>query len=541
MYQALYRQYRPKTFKEVLGQEHITTTLKNQIQKGNIGHAYLFSGTKGTGKTSVAKIFSRAVNCLNPTDGNPCNECEICKGILDESIMDIIEMDAASNRGIDDIRELRDKVIYPPARAKHKIYIIDEAHMLTNQAFNALLKTLEEPPEHLIFILATTEMEKLPQTILSRCQRFDFKRITSKDIVANMKNICSELKVPVENKALNIIARNSDGAMRDALSLLDQCISYKEGELTYEDVLSILGIANTDLLFTMVDNIKNKNLEDILFKIDEIIQEGKDINKFIKDLIFHFRNLLIAKTSKDPIDIMDMDGETVSMYIEQSKDISLDFILRSLEILNKSEEQAKWATQPRIILEMATIKLVNLEERISLEERVKKLEMIINSGEVNLTKPTEAKVVKKGEKAKQQIEKPEKSKEEIEPVQIIDDGKELSFENIKNQWQKVLKIIKDKKINIYALLVEGKLISFINNNLRIGYKDGFGFHRDAINKPNNKEFVEKTVSSYFNKNIDIDFIMEDEQAIENIEKTEEKEDTIQEVIDFFGKDIVEIK
>lgn len=541
MYQALYRQYRPKTFKEVLGQEHITTTLKNQIQKGNIGHAYLFSGTKGTGKTSVAKIFSRAVNCLNPTDGNPCNECEICKGILDESIMDIIEMDAASNRGIDDIRELRDKVIYPPARAKHKIYIIDEAHMLTNQAFNALLKTLEEPPEHLIFILATTEMEKLPQTILSRCQRFDFKRITSKDIVANMKNICSELKVPVENKALNIIARNSDGAMRDALSLLDQCISYKEGELTYKDVLSILGIANTDLLFTMVDNIKNKNLEDILFKIDEIIQEGKDINKFIKDLIFHFRNLLIAKTSKDPIDIMDMDGETVSMYIEQSKDISLDFILRSLEILNKSEEQAKWATQPRIILEMATIKLVNLEERISLEERVKKLEMIINSGEVTLARPTEAKVVKKGEKAKQQIEKPEKSKEEIEPVQIIDDGKELSFENIKNQWQKVLKIIKDKKINIYALLVEGKLISFINNNLRIGYKDGFGFHRDAINKPNNKEFVEKTVSSYFNKNIDIDFIMEDEQAIENIEKTEEKEDTIQEVIDFFGKDIVEIK
>ena len=541
MYQALYRQYRPKTFKEVLGQEHITTTLKNQIQKGNIGHAYLFSGTKGTGKTSVAKIFSRAVNCLNPTDGNPCNECEICKGILDESIMDIIEMDAASNRGIDDIRELRDKVIYPPARAKHKIYIIDEAHMLTNQAFNALLKTLEEPPEHLIFILATTEMEKLPQTILSRCQRFDFKRITSKDIVANMKNICSELKVPVENKALNIIARNSDGAMRDALSLLDQCISYKEGELTYKDVLSILGIANTDLLFTMVDNIKNKNLEDILFKIDEIIQEGKDINKFIKDLIFHFRNLLIAKTSKDPIDIMDMDEETVSMYIEQSKDISLDFILRSLEILNKSEEQAKWATQPRIILEMATIKLVNLEERISLEERVKKLEMIINSGEVNLTKPTEAKVVKKEEKAKQQIEKPEKSKEEIEPVQIIDDGKELSFENIKNQWQKVLKIIKDKKINIYALLVEGKLISFINNNLRIGYKDGFGFHRDAINKPDNKEFVEKIVSSYFNKNINIGFIMEDEQVIENTEKTEEKEDTIQEVIDFFGKDIIEIK
>src|SRR5690554_3529567 len=291
MYQALYRQYRPKTFDEVLGQEHITTTLKNQIQKGNIGHAYLFSGTKGTGKTSTAKIFSRAVNCLNPVEGNPCNECEICKGILDESIMDIIEMDAASNNSVDDIRELRDKVVYPPSRARYKIYIVDEVHMLSKGAFNALLKTLEEPPKHLIFILATTEMERLPQTILSRCQRFDFKRILNKDIVANMEKICSELNIPVEEKVLRLIARNSDGAMRDALSLLDQCISYKDKELTYEDAIKILGIADNSLLFKMCDSIIYNDMESSIKMVNHIIQEGKDISQFLKDTIHHYRNL----------------------------------------------------------------------------------------------------------------------------------------------------------------------------------------------------------------------------------------------------------
>ena len=430
MYQALYRQYRPKTFDEVLGQEHITTTLKNQIANGNIGHAYLFSGTKGTGKTSTAKIFARAVNCLSPINGNPCNECEICKGILDESIMDVIEMDAASNNSVDDIRELRDKVVYPPSRARYKIYIIDEVHMLSKGAFNALLKTLEEPPKHLIFILATTESERLPQTILSRCQRFDFKRIINKDIVANMEKICDELSIPVEGRALSLIARNSDGAMRDALSLLDQCISYKDGDLTYEDALDILGIANTELLFSMVRDIREKELEKALLKIDEIVQNGKDIHQFIKDLIYHFRNLLITKTTNNSRDIMDMDEETIQMYLEQSNDMSLDYILKALDILTKSESQAKWATQPRIILEMATIKLVNLEEQISLEDRIKKLEQIINSGEIKIGEPVATNVVqeqKKKVKKKKDLEKPK----EIKTVPILDDGKELSLQIIK--------------------------------------------------------------------------------------------------------------
>ena len=547
MYQALYRQYRPKTFDEILGQEHITTTLKNQIKSGNIGHAYLFSGTRGTGKTSTAKIFSRAVNCLNPIDGNPCNECEICKGILDESIMDVIEMDAASNRKIEDIRELKDKVIYPPAKAKYKIYIIDEVHMLTTQAFNALLKTLEEPPKHLIFILATTELQKLPQTILSRCQRFDFKRITSKDIVANMKRIVDRLNIKVDEKVLRLIAKNSDGAMRDALSLLDQCISYKTEELTYEDALNILGIANNDLVFQLVDDIKNKDLEGTLLKIDNIIQEGKDISQFIKDLIYHYRNLLIVKTSRNPVDVMDMDEEMVNRFKEQSQDISLDFILRSLDILTSSESQVAWSTQPRIILEMAAIKMINLEKNMSLEDRIKKLEAIINTGqipvkkiqaqsEVNIQVPKEKKEEKSKDAVNIDVHKEEKLA--VEPVEIEDDGKEISLEDIRNHWEKILKIVKEHDIRTNAFLREGKPISLSQGSLVVGYRDGYGFHKEAMERPKNKELAEKVISSYFNKNIRIKFTMEDEKVKHDFN---DKDNIIEDVTEFFGQDIVDIE
>lgn len=546
MYQALYRQYRPKTFDEVLGQEHITTTLKNQIKSNNIGHAYLFAGTRGTGKTSTAKIFSRAVNCLNPIDGNPCNQCEICKGILNESIMDVIEMDAASNRKIEDIRELKDKVIYPPAKARYKIYIIDEVHMLTTQAFNALLKTLEEPPKHLIFILATTELQKLPQTILSRCQRFDFKRISSMDIVTNMQRIRDKLNIKIDDRVLKLIARNSDGAMRDALSLLDQCISYKTEDLTYEDALNILGIANTDFIFDLVDHIKNKDLEAILFKIDNIIQEGKDINQFIKDLIYHFRNLLIAKTSQDPSDIMDMDEELANRFKEQSQDLSLDFILKSLDILTSSENQAVWSSQPRIILEMAAIKMINLEKNMSLEERIKKLEMIIDTGQL----PVEKVELKRGtrtEAIKEEKEKPkhssttdleEKAKPLVEPAKIEDDGRELSIEEIKDHWNNVLKLVKEQDIRTNAFLREGSPVSFSQGTLAIGYKDGYGIHKEAMERPKNKELAERIISSYFNKNISIKFVMENENVGSEIDN---KDNIVEDVKEFFGHHIVDIE
>ena len=543
MYQALYRQYRPKTFDDVLGQKHITITLKNQIQKENIGHAYLFSGTRGTGKTSTAKIFSRAVNCLNSQDGNPCNECEICKGILDESIIDVIEMDAASNRGIDDIRELRDKVIYPPARAKYKVYIIDEVHMLTIQAFNALLKTLEEPPKHLIFILATTEPEKLPQTILSRCQRFDFKRITTKDIIESMKGICSNLGLDVAGRVLSLIARNSDGAMRDALSLLDQCISFGKGKITYEDAIGILGIVNTGLIINIIDNIIHKNLENVLETIDEVIQNGKDIHQFIKDLIMHFRNLMIIKTSKNPLELIDIDEELLEEYTEQGKNLELNFILKSLDILTVADEKAKWSTQPRIILEMAVIQIIKLEDIYSLEERIRRLEEGLPR-EIRATRERpKVEVVhmeNTQEVKKKEIRQEEPKENSSEKQSFSDDGKEIEFDAIVKDWQQILQSIKSKKMNIFALLIEGQPIGYSNNTLTIGYKEGFGFHKDAIEKPANKEFVENTISAYFKKNIDIRFIMGNEKPkVENEKKNKDK--AIKEVIDFFGEDIVEIK
>lgn len=545
MYQALYRQYRPKTFDEVLGQEHVTTTLKNQIISGNIGHAYIFAGTKGTGKTSTAKIFSRAVNCLSPVDGNPCNECEICKGIMDESIMDVIEMDAASNRKIEDIREIRDKVIYPPSKAKYKIYIIDEVHMLTNQAFNALLKTLEEPPKHLIFILATTELQKLPQTIVSRCQRFDFKRLSSRDIIANMENILDGLNIEVDEKVLKLIARNSDGAMRDALSLLDQLISYDSENLTYSDAMAILGIANTELIFSLVEDIKNRKIEESLLAINNIIQEGKDIAQFIKDLIYHYRNLLIVKTSNSATDIMDMDEDMINDYRNQGKDMSLDYILKSLDLLNDSEKRISWATQPRIILEMTIIKLINLEDRISLEDRVKKLEAIISSGQIPMASlPGDSETKKREEirketiKSEEKVEKIEKVEEKAEAIEIVDDGIELSFNTIKNNWPQILKLVREKDIKTNAFLKEGKPSYFSDNVLTIAYDDKYGFHKEAMERPHNKELIETVVSSYFKKKIKINFIM----SYDKVEsKIEDKKDIIEDVIDFFGEDIVKIE
>ena len=556
MYQALYRKYRPKTFDELLGQKHITTTLKNQVLNDNIAHAYLFSGTRGTGKTSAAKILSRAVNCLNPKDGNPCNECDCCKGILNESIMDVIEMDAASNNSVDDVRDLREKVIYPPARTKYKVYIIDEVHMLSKGAFNALLKTLEEPPKHLIFILATTEPERLPQTILSRCQRFDFKRITTKDIVENMRNITDELKVEIDDNVLRLIARNSDGAMRDALSLLDQCFSFNGEKVTYEDAIDILGIANKDLIQNMVINIRDKNLEKVLMSIDEIIQDGKDINQFIKDLINYFRDLMIVKTSSNPKEILEIDN--LEPLKEVSNNMSLDYILKALNTLTNAEVQGKWSTQPRIVLEMAVVKLIDLENEMSLEERVKRLEQgirpIDQSKEIkedaivphkNIAKSIADKIKSTEDikPAADKIDKREEPKQESVKEQDQrpneDDGYTFTIEKISNEWEKVLQKIKLKKINLYALILEGELLSFENEMLTIGYKESYSFHRDAINTPQNKKIIEEIISKYFNRDIVVNFIIKGESA--NIRKEDKKDEAIKSVIDFFGEENVEIK
>lgn len=545
MYQAIYRKFRPKTFDELLGQEHITTILKNQVAKGNIGHAYLFSGTRGTGKTSAAKVFSRAVNCLDPTDGNPCNKCEICKGILDESIMDVIEMDAASNRKIEDIRELKEKVIYPPSKARYKVYIIDEVHMLTNEAFNALLKTLEEPPKHLLFLLATTEPERLPHTILSRCQRFDFKRLKSKEIIDNMVNIADSMGLNIESKVFDLIAKNSDGAMRDALSLLDQCISYNDKEISYEDAIKILGIADNSLLLNMCNSIINKDMESSIKMVNHIIQEGKDISQFLKDTIHHYRNLMIVKTSNNPDELIDW-GEIVE-YQEQSRNISLPLILKSLNILTDAENSMKWSTQPRIILEMAIIRLVNLTEELSLEERVKRLEEGVPLKPATISKQKEE--PSKEFKPKRESTASEDLRKEVKKPSNNDDstkviGEELNFDNVKKTWPKVMQLVKSRKINIYALAMEGELEKIEHNRITLSYKDGFEFHKDAVSSPQNKSFLEGLLTEFYGQQIELMVIMKSclSSQVSEVKKSKDNnEDSIKEVLNFFGEDIVEIK
>ncbi len=547
-YQAIYRKFRPKTFDEVLGQEHVTTILKNQIVSGNIAHAYLFSGTRGTGKTSTAKIFARAVNCLEKEYGNPCNECEICKGILSDSIMDVIEMDAASNNSVDDIRELRDKVRYLPSKGKYKVYIIDEVHMLSKGAFNALLKTLEEPPEHLLFILATTEPHKLPATILSRCQRFDFKRITIDDIIINMKSICERIGVQIEDKGLKLIAKNSDGAMRDALSILDQCISFSDGVITYDYILSILGIVNNDIVFDMVDSIISRDINKALELIDYIVRNGKDINQFIKDLIEHFRNLMISKISKTDDSIIEGSKDIIERFDMQSQKISLDDIIRFISILSDTEAYAKQSSQPRIIMETSIVKLIRPSSELTIEglaERISELENRFNKSKSQEPyNKKEKKIQNKIENETKHTSVSEVKKEKHIEKQHINEHAEIKnvdISDIQNAWPEILKKIKKQKINIHALLIEGRPLDKKSNVLIIAYEEPYGFHKEAVDKENNKKYIENIINNYLNTNIKIKFLMQGDTGKSEEDKDDERQELIDEAVSLFGKDIIEIK
>ena len=355
-YTALYRKFRPKTFGEMVGQEHITRTLKNQIKANRIGHAYLFNGGRGTGKTSAAKIMARAINCLNPKDGEPCNECEICKGALSGSLTDIVEMDAASNNSVEDIRSIREEVNFLPTVAKYRVYIIDEVHMLSIGAFNALLKTLEEPPEHVKFILATTEVHKVPITIQSRCQRYDFKRITKDDILKRLVMITDEMGLNADKDALSIIAIQADGGMRDALSLLDQCLAFTKDELTVTQVRKVLGLVGHDWVWQITDALAKKDSQTILTILDEIIAQGKEIKQLLNELVLHFRSIMLYKASNKLLNL-NMYFEDEEVLSCQAKEFTHEQIMQIIQKIHEAINEIKWASQPRITAEVLFLKL----------------------------------------------------------------------------------------------------------------------------------------------------------------------------------------
>lgn len=405
-YTALYRKWRPKGFEGVMGQEHIVKTLSNQIMANRIAHAYLFCGTRGTGKTSTAKIFAKAVNCETPIEGSPCNECSVCRTINENRSMNIIEIDAASNNGVDNIREIREEVKYTPTEGKYKVYIIDEVHMLSTGAFNALLKTLEEPPEHVIFILATTEPHKIPATILSRCQRYDFKRISIQTISDTLTFYMNEEHIDIEEKAIRYIAKVADGSMRDALSILDQCIAFYLGqEITIEKVLEVLGAVDTSIFINMIDAVKTKDAKKCMELTETVIMQGRDINQFIMDLINHLRNILVLKSVKDGMQILDMSKENIDEIKVQADRITEDELIYYIKVFSELEVKIKYSSRKRILLEVELMKLcqpsmdnsaMGLLERIKdLEEKMEKgVQIVQTQSTVTAKEPEEKKVPK---------------------------------------------------------------------------------------------------------------------------------------------------
>ena len=383
-YTALYRKFRPDTFEDVKGQDHIVKTLRNQIKADRIGHAYLFCGTRGTGKTTVAKILARAVNCEHPVDGNPCNECASCRAIASGASMNVIEIDAASNNGVDNIREIREEVAYPPTEGRYKVYIIDEVHMLSIGAFNALLKTLEEPPSYVIFILATTEAHKIPVTILSRCQRYDFRRISQETILKRLEDLMEKEQVDAEEKALRYVAKKGDGSMRDSLSLLDQCIAFYLGEkLTYDRVLEVLGAVDTDVFSELLRLVLAEQITDAIALLDRLILDGRDLTQFVNDFTWYLRNLMLLKASDDMEDILDISTENLAQLREEAAMIRNDTLMRFIRIFSELANSIRYSVNKRVMLEMALIKLCKPEaekDDLSLIERIRKLERMIEQG-----------------------------------------------------------------------------------------------------------------------------------------------------------------
>ena len=389
-YTALYRKWRPTSFEEVRGQDHIVKTLKNQINSGRIGHAYLFCGTRGTGKTSIAKIFARAVNCEHPVDGSPCGECSMCRQIAEGASLNVVEIDAASNNGVENIRDIREQVQYPPTDGRYRVYIIDEVHMLSIGAFNALLKTLEEPPSYVIFILATTEVHKIPITILSRCQRYDFKRISIDTIAGRLAELTQAEQIDVDDRALRYVARAADGSMRDALSLLDQCVAFHFGEkLTYDNVLEVLGAVDNRVFSKLFQAVLASDTKACIREIEEMIIQGRDLSQLVNDFVWYMRNLLIAKTTDEPGDMLDMSEENLAVLKEEAAGVDTEMLMRYIRIFSELSGQLRYASQKRILVEIAFIKLTtpSMEQNLdSILQRITLLEQKMQEMPDNLQK-----------------------------------------------------------------------------------------------------------------------------------------------------------
>ena len=518
-YTALYRKFRPTTFADVVGQEHITKTLRNQIIADRVGHAYLFNGGRGTGKTSSAKILARAINCLNPKDGEPCNECEICRGALNGSLTDIVEMDAASNNSVEDIRSIREEVNFLPTKAKYRVYIIDEVHMLSPGAFNALLKTLEEPPEHVKFILATTEPQKLPATILSRCQRFDFKRISNEDIIKRLKVVCNESNIEITDSALNIIAVLSEGAMRDALSILERCIQDGENKIDEDKIKDLVGIPKIAFVNSITEAIIDYDIDKALKSMDDILNEGKDLNNFLWEIIKYIKDILIYKSSKKA----DLYSEDEIANINAiSEKVTKEKLVNLIYELSKLETDMKWSTQKTIMFQAGIIKLCsnefdsssNIEESI-YEQRVDKIEKYLKSGRVavnTMQVPVSATTVNQTQNynLNNRVQStPTVASNTVKQNTMANKPKQYSSD-LSKSWPTIVNDLKQNgKIVLYTNLMNTSAEEINDMTVGIKFPNGLSsFGKTVLEKQENIKEISTLVSMACGKEMQIKYISE---------------------------------
>jgi DNA polymerase III subunit gamma/tau len=548
-YLVMARKYRPSTFDEVVGQTHVTTTLKNAIQTNRISHAYLFTGPRGTGKTTVARILAKALNCKEGPTPQPCNHCDSCKEIAIGRSLDVMEIDGASNNSVDDIRALRENIRYVPSQARYKVYIIDEVHMLSDSAFNALLKTLEEPPAHAIFIFATTEPHKLPQTVLSRCQRFDFRRIPITDLVKTIKDIAEKENLEIEKEASYILARRADGSLRDLLSLLDQVIAYgNEGEsqeggrrsISSSLIAETLGLVNQDKLFEITDAIGEKDTSKGILILNQLMDSGIDLPEFVNSLLQHLRDLLIAKVSGNSNVLFDLSDIYIEKYKEKSSAFTEIDLLRMIRMLADLNMDLKRASDPRILLEMTLMKMLKMESSVDLSELLSKLELLKNCPSPGMAKPGNT---TSGDSFKPKVsssppEKPitrensavvsEETKAATDiPVQPDSFIKTevLSLGEIQRRWSEVLGEVKNNKLSLWSLIKDGELVGLEDDTLTIEFGNGNSFHKNQAEKRENLNLIQKALGGIFTPPLKLKFELNQLKGSSPSESGNTKSDT----------------
>ncbi len=565
---VFYREWRPQTFHEVVGQEHIVRTLQNALAFENEAHAYLFSGPRGTGKTSIAKIVAKTVNCLNGPAKEPCNMCANCRRISEGAFVDVMEIDAASNRGIDEIRELKERVRYLPAEGKCKVYIIDEVHMMTTEAFNALLKTLEEPPSHVLFLLATTEPHKLPATILSRCQRFDFHRLSVKAIAKRLREAADSYEIDASDSALALIARYAEGSLRDALGLLEQASAYGDRTISEANVLSILGTIGEETVFLAAEGIGREDPGSVLEVVNEVVNSGKDPRELVSAVCRHYRNMLVVKTCSNPNDMLGLTDTGIHRLKEQSKKYTERAILDLIEDLSHAENEMKWSIQPRITAEMFFIRCMGLGRRLAWEQAEEKLERLEEKlsklkedTHRRLEKPKQpyseekkAEPIAEAGLAPQQQEgsqpvSPEKEPEEEKERK--DAQSEVTLDEIQSKWDEVMERTKKRSRHAYGYLLEGRLHQYKDKVLGISFP--YSIHKEQVEKKENRKLIEKILEDTFAEPITLgctlsseekdDTTKVSEKAGENGEKDYESSSDskrVDEGLDLFGGQLFDI-